>query len=177
MTDEQVRRSLLRLPSAHVPDFLTTRLRVLASHERQRRLHRFGWASRLWLEFNNLLRPLAVPATGGLISTLLLFTALADTLDIRRYVVDDVPLGIYTQVTVANLSPFAARGEDLMVEVTIDENGQVSDFQVPSGKVSGAQLRDIGNLLLYSSFSPATAYGHPVSGKILVSLHHINVRG
>ncbi len=38
-------------------------------------------------------------------------------------------------------------------------------------------MREIGNLVLYSSFTPATAFGQPVTGKILVNILHINIRG
>jgi hypothetical protein len=37
-------------------------------------------------------------------------------------------------------------------------------------------MREIGNLVLYSTFIPATAFGQRVSGKILVGINHINVR-
>jgi hypothetical protein len=53
----------------------------------------------------------------------------------------------------------------------------VTDFEVPQGTSSPDELREIGNLVLYSSFSPATAFGQRVAGKILVNIHHINIRG
>ena len=39
--------------------------------------------------------------------------------------------------------------------------------------MSPEQMHDIGNLVLYSTFRPATAFGQRVSGKILVGIHHI----
>jgi hypothetical protein len=167
----------LDLPVAPAPADLSARLRVIASHERQRRLHRHLWLDRLRLEIDHLFKPLAVPAAGGLLSSVILFSVLMNTLNVQQYLRKDIPLGLYTQVSVNNLSPFAGNGGDVIVEVTIDAHGGVSDFSVPSGKVSSEQLRQIGNLLLFSTFSPATAYGQPVSGKILVALHHINIRG
>ena len=177
MRDDSVRQLLSDLPTRPVPVEVRTKLRVIASHERDRRLGRFQSFERWALHFNNFLKPLAVPAAGGLLSSVFLFTALAHTLNIRQYVLNDVPLNIYTQVSVDALSPFGAVGADVIVEVTIDERGQVADYAVANGRVSQAQLRQIGNLLLFSTFTPATAYGQPVPGKILVVLHHIDVRG
>jgi hypothetical protein len=178
MSEDRIRQALLDLPVAPVPEDLTLRLRVIASHERERRVNRFRWLSRLRMEVNDLFKPLAVPVAGGLLSSVLLFTALVDTLNVQMYLNQrDMPLGVYTQVSVGDLSPFGGNGEDLMVEVTIDASGRISDFSIPNGKVSKEQLRQVGNLILYSTFTPATAYGQPVSGKILVALHHINVKG
>jgi len=183
MSDESIRQALAELPLATPPADLTARLRVMASHAREARVRSpFAWIERLAFEFNQVLRPLAVPATGGLLSSMLLFGTLIDTFNVQRYLKDEVPLGIYTQVSVDELSPFGGYGGDLLVEVTIDSKGRVSDFSIPggsltNGKMSEDQLRQIGNLILYSTFTPATAYGIPVSGKILVALHHINVRG
>ncbi len=177
MTDDSTRQALQDLPVASPPRELSARLRVIASHERRRRLDRHGWVDRIRLEINDLLKPLAVPACGGLLSSLILFSYLMDTMNVQQYLSKDIPLGIYTQVSVDELSPFAGNGSDVIVEVTIDPSGRVCDYSIPNGKVSQDQLRQIGNLILFSTFRPATAYGLPVSGKILVALHHINIRG
>ena len=177
MDNHPIRQALLTLPQKRVPAPVSTRLRVIASHERDRRVRRFRWLDRLVLNFNNLLKPLAVPAAGGLFSTVVLFFSLADTLNIKRYVVDDVPIGIRTQVVLDDFSPFVANTEDLLVEVSVNEKGEVTDFFVPAGKLDHAQTMQLGNLVLYSTFTPATAYGKPVPGKLVVSFHHINVRG
>ena len=68
---------LRHLPRRPVPRLLATRLRVVASKERARELYRhdfgarFGEAMlRLRLKMDNLLRPFAVPVTGGLLASL-----------------------------------------------------------------------------------------------------------
>lgn len=177
MSDETLRRLLAEIKPKAVPAEVSARIQVIASHERERVLRRNTWWDRFSHRMNLMLKPLAVPAAGGLLSSVLLFSALADTLNLRPYLTGDIPLGIYTQVSVDNLSPFAGDGDDVMVEVTIDPSGRVSNYAIPNGKISERQLRQIGSLILYSTFTPATAYGQPVSGKILVAFHHINVRG
>src|SRR6185437_13509442 len=70
-----LRNATGRLSRAPLPPGLTDRLRVLASHERARQLARISpavrlarWSDRLSLCFNNLMKPLAFPFAGGLVS-------------------------------------------------------------------------------------------------------------
>src|SRR2546429_6095622 len=73
-----------------VPAGLTTELRVIASHEYARRLTRANlsalfqnWRGNIRLAFDNLLRPFAVPVTGGLFTALLLFSILTPVPNLR----------------------------------------------------------------------------------------------
>ncbi len=175
---------LKSLPQKSVSPLLGTRLRVIASRERSRQALRQDLAARIAelrararLVFDNILRPIAVPAAGGMLASFLCFGAIVDTLQYHPEWQNDIPVGLYTQVAIDDVSPFSVNGNDVMVQLTIDKNGAVSDFEVPQGTETPEQLREIGNLVLYSSFTPATAFGQPVTGKILVNIHHINIRG
>jgi len=179
-----VRTGLKHLPQVTVSPLLATRLRVVASRERSRQALRRDLAarfedlrSRVKLTFDNLLRPLALPAAGGLLASFLCFGVIVDTLHVHPEWSDDIPVGLFTQVTIDDLSPFSVSGKDVLVQLTIDQNGRVSDFEVPQGTTSPDEIQEIGNLVLCSSFNPATAFGQPVTGKILVNIHHITVRG
>ncbi len=178
-----LRNGFKGLPRKQVSPLLATRLRVIASRERSRQLIRRDLATRLAelgsrarLAFDNLLRPIAVPAAGGVLASLFCFGVIVDTLNVRPDWDNDIPIGLYSSVILDDVSPFSVGGKDVMVQLTVDPNGQVSDFTVPSGDASSDELREIGNLVLYSSFIPATAFGQRVSGKILVGINHINVR-
>jgi len=179
-----LRTGLKSLPEKSVSPLLATRLRVIASRERSRQALRRDLAARMTelracarLMFDNLLRPFAVPAAGGMLASFLCFGAIVDTLHVHPEWQNDIPVGLYTQVMLDDASPFSVNGMDVIVQLTIDQNGAVSDFEVPQGTASPDELREIGNLVLYSSFSPATAFGQRVTGKILVNIHHINIRG
>ena len=178
-----VRSGLRSLPSKNLSPLLMTKLQVIASRERARYMRRRNFAARsaeIWsrirLSFDNLLRPLAVPAAGGILASFFCFSIIVDNLHVHQDWRDDIPVGLYTQVTMGDISPFACIGNDIMVQLTIDENGKVTDFS-PLGKTTPEQMQEIGNLVLYSTFTPATSFGQRVSGKILVDIHHINVRG
>jgi hypothetical protein len=179
-----LRTGLKSLPEKTVSPLLRTRLRVIASRERSRQALRRDLAARMAdlrararLVFDNLLRPIAVPAAGGMLASFLCFGVIVDTLQYHPEWQNDIPVGLYTQVAIDDVSPFSVNGKDVMVQLTIDKDGSVSGFEVPQGTATEDEMREIGNLVLYSSFTPATAFGQPVTGKILVNILHINIRG
>src|SRR5437660_607495 len=84
-----MRAGLRQIPARQAPPMLETRLRVLASRERSRLLARRdfpAWlrekALRARLLFDNLLKPFAVPAAGGLLASFLCFGVLVDNLQL-----------------------------------------------------------------------------------------------
>src|SRR5437588_90887 len=86
-----MQEGLRTLPSPTVPPSLTDRLRVIASHERARQADRADfasrvrhWAGHLRLAFDNMMRPFAVPVTGGLFSAVVLFSVLVPNLTFLR---------------------------------------------------------------------------------------------
>src|SRR5579883_452691 len=182
----RLRSELRRLPQAMPPPILNGRLRVMASHERARRLAHISlaalwnyWKDRARLTVDNLMRPVALPVAGGLLSALFLFAVLVPTLGFQHNVRNDVPIGLYTQPSVDQISPFGITTEETAVELTIDEKGQIADYSIPAGQDSRQLEADIANMVLFSTFTPATWFGQPTSSKILVSFlrSHIVVRG
>ncbi len=180
----QLLASMRAMPVKQAPWELTSRLRVTASHElaRVRGCGDFSSASRRWwmrarISMRDLMRPLALPAAGGLLSSIACFSMLASSLTFpQQFAGNDIPLGFTTQVQVDQLSPFGYTGHDVVIELTIDKNGQVADYSA-HGSVTRDDMRQLGNLILFTSFAPATAFGQPTSGKILLRSHRINVRG
>ncbi len=162
-----------------VPAGLSARLRVMASHEHARcELHatlsaRFrNWTSNVHLCFDNLLRPFAVPVTGGLFTALLLFSILVPTLNpFQRSTAYEPPLAVLTDpegtIVGANkeslrLQPGSATitGNEVSLVLLVDERGYVQDCYL-----SGGELTDeMKNLILFSRFTPATIDGQPTWG-------------
>jgi hypothetical protein len=180
-----LRSGLRHLPSLNVPELLNTRLRVLASRDRSRRLIRRDFSSwiseqmsRARLLFDNLLRPFAVPAAGGILASCLCFATVVDTLHMTPDWQNDLPAGISTQVTIDELSPFSCKGRDVMVQLSVDSRGNVTDFELPqSAHATPEELQEIGNLVLYSTFSPAVRLGQRVASKQYVLISHFDVKG
>jgi hypothetical protein len=168
-------RNLMRvLPQKVMPARLASQLQVLASHERARRsLGLWGtWMQSLRLVVNNLMRPIAIPFVGGVSAALVLFSMLTPEFTIRAADArTDVPADrwLYTQGTMIDTPPFSFPGEEVEVLLTIDENGQITDYSCPDGKLSRQVMDRIGNSLLFSSFEPPTMFGKPFSGKVRVT--------
>jgi hypothetical protein len=102
----------------------------------------------------------------------------ADTLVLPRDWENDLPVGISTEVAINELSPFICGGQDLLVQLSVDSQGNVTDYELPhAAHASPEQIQEIGNLVLYSTFSPAVRLGRRVASKRLFYLGHISVKG
>jgi hypothetical protein len=166
---------LRELTPQRPPVDLTYRLRVIASHERARMNAGSNWFSLFRFRLNQILRPLAVPAAGGIFASLLFFAILAPNFTVHASTDHDVPLPVFTPVSIVDFSPFTIHGPDIMVELTIDETGNVSDYAVPGGVMTKDEMRAVGNVILFTSFKPAISYGRPVSSKLLLNIAHMDV--
>jgi anti-sigma factor RsiW len=181
-----LRDGLKSMPRMAVPERLRTQLQVAASHERARwnatrtlplALH--TWAANLKLAVDNLMRPLALPFAGGLASALLLFEVLVPTLGFRPSVRNDVPTGFYTAATLVEVAPPGISNDETVVELYVDAKGQATDYSVQRGAVSPAMQADLTRMMFFSRFTPATWFGQPTNGRVLVSFRRIHyvVRG
>ena len=182
----ELRSALRGLPARTPPSRLITELQVLASRERVRQLSR-GTATALihfwvgemrWL-FENLMRPIAIPFAGGLVSAVFLFAMLVPTLQLRHISgALDVPSGLYTQSEAAvYLSPpFSFIPDYVVVEVSLDDHGYVVDYSILND-VTSKLRNDIANMILFTKFQPATEFGVPIGGKMLMSFRRIVVKG
>jgi hypothetical protein len=186
--DIQTMLPMLReMPVARVPARLVTQLQVMASRERARRQAQptFSAAMRSWWEntrltIDNLMRPLALPAAGGLASAVFLFGMLMPTLVFQHQFPNDVPSGLYRQ-SLASMDNLAAvdynHQEDFVVELNIDERGSVVGYAFPYGAPNQKLCNDIANMILFTKFTPATEFGQPAPGKVLVSFRRFNIKG
>jgi hypothetical protein len=187
----ELRRAVQALPVRTPPADLNLRLRVVASREAARQRAAGSWwklagacASdwRLWA--NNLMRPLAIPTAGGFVSALLLFGILAPNFQVPGNVVsanDDVPTGLYTEASVKRFMPVGFEGDDVVVELTIDDQGRMVDYSLPElqQRTSRAMRKSLENRLLLMEFNPATSFGQPTAGKVRVYFRssRIDVKG
>jgi hypothetical protein len=182
----ELRSRLRELPRFMPPARLITQLQVLASRERAYRLSHntlpalvHYWRVELRLVVDNLMRPFAIPFAGGLLSAVFLFLMLVPTFQFQRQMHNDVPSGLYTQsdATVDAFPPFGFSENDIVVQLTVDDKGSVVDYSLPNGGVSAQLRNDIANMILFTKFQPATAFGLPAASKVLVSFRRIVVKG
>lgn len=179
---ESLRAGLRKLDRPRIPAGLAVQLRVLASHERVRQLARTSfpariryWANRVKLGFDNLMRPVALPIAGGVLSALLLFSVLVPNLSFRHDRSIEPPLSLSSDpdgriVDWSGVLPrlesvnAATEGDGTVVELIIDAQGRVADYSVRQGQLTPAMQ----NIILFSKFTPAMFFYQPAWGKIRV---------
>ena len=186
----RARAALRALPVQTPPGDLLTRLRVLASRERGRRLSRAWvpaaldeWALRARIWAQGIMRPLALPMAGGLLSAMVLFALLAPNFTQRQKPnIADVPTMLSTEATFVGMGPFGFTDDLVTVDVTVDAHGRVVDYSTPDGQdwVKNPEARRIvENALLFAEFSPGTTFGMPSFAKVRLTLRRsqIDVKG
>ena len=123
---------------ARVPEDLSLKLRLAISHEAaRRRTPHFG---SLILHVQNALRAFMVPATTGLVATVLIFGVLIGLLASPPPVhanASDVPLMFATdpelQPSSFGFSMGVASEDSLVIQAYIDANGRVQDYRIIAG--------------------------------------------
>jgi hypothetical protein len=182
----RVRSALRKLPPAVPPARLTAMLRIAASRDRTQKLARANpfryYTDRLRLWMDNLMRPLALPFAGGLLSAVVLFTMLVPNIaHYQNYRLNDVPVALITVPTVKTQTPFEFEDSDLVLEVIVGLDGRMVDYSIAGDKklTNDAQLRRrLETSLLFTTFTPATFFGSPTMGRIYISFSHrsINIK-
>lgn len=183
---------LASLEAVAAPADLAVRIRIGALESRSR------WcvASRLWartvLAFQNIFEPLAVPATGGILTALVVFALVVESMVIGipmgRPVPNDQPLNLVQPAELEQLAPFPVttimdatdRGDSggLMVEATLNAQGEVLYYKILSGPHSTAVQQQIDEIMLFSRFRPELNFGRPTSGgHVFLSFDQVRVRG
>jgi hypothetical protein len=181
-----VRQKLRSLPVRMPPVDLSMRLRVAASKVRMESLASpwQRWLERVELSLRNLMRPLALPAVGGLCSAVFLFATFVPMFKsaFALSASGDVPTMLVTEPMLKDFAPVAFdNNSEAIVDLQLDDQGQIVDFTIVSapGGQTEALRRNIENRLLFTEFWPATTFGHGVAGTIRISFRNsrIDVRG
>jgi len=164
-----------------------SRVRANSGFEgRMRRLQ-----TRLELLLDHILEPLAVPATGGLVAALAVFGIVYQMLGVGmplRTASADSPTNLLQPARLETLAGFetaslaeADRSDEqqgLLVEATVNADGQAVDYRVLSGQVDAAMRRQLDQVVLFSRFRPQMSFGRPTSGgRVVLSFAQVRVRG
>jgi hypothetical protein len=171
------------------PADLATRIRVEASRSGWERVRR-SWSSAV-LVFQNILKPLAVPATGGVFTAAIVFVLVVHNVLLGvpfGAVPNDLPLNLVEPARLESLAPFPvpgvvpAEGESnsgaLLVEATLDAQGAVVSYKILSGPTDVAVQHQLDQVLLFSRFRPQLSFGLPMAGgRVFLSFSEVRVRG
>jgi hypothetical protein len=125
-----------------------------------------------------------VPAITGLATAVVIFGLLMGFLAAPLVQADspDVPLELNTdpqlQQSAFGTTLGAIHGDSLVIEAIVDANGRVQDYRILSNpKDSQAVLPEVRNMLLFTTFRPATSMGRPTAGRAVLSFSKISVKG
>jgi anti-sigma factor RsiW len=180
----QMQQSLALLRPAQPPADLDLRLRLAISREQARRRSR--WADRLSLAWDNAIRPVVVQLSAGIAGTAVLAGGMVLLLGLvappQAVQANDEPLGAvtsphYLYSTVAPEAIVTPRDTAIVVEASVDNQGRVYDFTIVSGPQDDAVRTQVVNQLLLSVFQPASVFGLPVRGRVVITYAGISVRG
>ena len=171
--------SLGRRPA---PPEVALRVRVALSQE-MANARRPRWES-LLVRWQNAFNAIMVPATAGLITTIIIFGLLISFLYYpgQLSAANDVPTAFYTppelQFAPFELATGLSNADDLVVEAYVDANGRVQDYRILSGPDNMKALpAELKNVLIFTTFRPATSFGRPTAGRAILSFSKIQVKG
>jgi hypothetical protein len=163
------------------PPELALRLRVASSQEiANARISRWDGLRVRW---ENAFDALMVPATAGLVTTMIIFGLLISLIypgQVRA--ANDVPTMLYTPAQL-KFTPFewsvgANSADSLVVEAYVGPDGRVLDYRILSApEEAQAILPQLKNMLLFTTFHPATAFGQPTASRVILSFSKVQVKG
>ena len=181
---------LSQVERPEAPANLATQIRLrVAEVRRAEPWYERAW-SRMALTTQNLLAPLAVPATGGALTSLLTFALLAQSLLFGvplGAVANDVPIQPIRPAGIDRLAPFSVAGldehgcfveDDLIAEVVVDAQGQAVNYTILAGPDNRHTRRQLDQVVFFSRYRPQMNFGRPAAGgRVILSFREVRVKG
>jgi len=173
---QTMQADLRGLPRLQAPAELALRLRIEVSRGLHRRVFE---RLRVWMD--NVLEPMLLPASGGVLAAIICFCLIMGSLVVPATKTPDVPLA-FVPPRVQALPPLDFNaGDGYVVHVVlvagIDAGGRASRYRVLSGESSPELIHQLDRVIYFSNFQPATWFGRPTDGQVVLSLWRITVRG
>ena len=177
-----MQQTLATLGPAKAPADLALKLRLAISHEHAQR--KSSWLDAVSLKWDNAVRPMLVQVSAGFAGAVVLVGGIALLLGMvaapEPVLANDEPLGAITvpHYLYSAVDPRAiVTGHDTMivVEAYVNSQGRVYDYNIVSGPVEAAVRSQVVDHLLNSVFEPASVFGTPVRGRVVLTFSGISV--
>lgn len=163
------------------PADLALKIKVAISQERSMSFSRRLQGLRV--RFENALNAFLMPATAGLVTAVLVFGVLIGSFAIPRVPsMNDVPTLLYTPPKVA-VVPFSdslgkiQSKEPVVIEVYVDTRGRMQNYRIVSGDDNRDVRQQLDRSLIFTTFQPATSFGEPAEGSLVMTFDNVDVRG
>ena len=170
------------LGPAKPPARLQQRLRAALDIERDHGTH-LPLFDRVALIWRTSVAPLAVQTAGGMLAAVLLlasvFRLFGPGIEVQAN--DDGlahligPRYLYSQVPPTAVE--TGRDVPVLIDAKVDTRGRVYDYDIIDGPADPAVRRQVEQNLLTSVFTPATVFGVPVQGHVMLTYTGVSVRG
>ncbi len=179
----RLQHTLVTLGTVKAPTDLALKLRIAISQERAR-----GWRSsieQLNLSWQNAIRPFVLQASAGLACAVLLLGSILSLLGAMGagtpVMANDEPLGAMTAphylYSIDGVRPvITPHDETIVIEAAIDARGEVYDFRIVSGAQDPAVRDAVVQRLASSVFQPASVFGLPVRGHVVITFSGVSVQ-
>ncbi len=183
---KQTQQALALVGPARPPSDLSLKLRLAISREYARRNNRL--LDRLSLRWDNVIRPVLTQVSAGVAATtvlvggmMVLLGALAPV-GSNPVLANDEPLFAITppHYLYSTVSPGAIvtpQNAPIIVEAAVDSSGRVFDYTIVSGPQDDSVRAQVAAQLLGQVFQPASVFGLPVRGRVVITFSGISVRG
>lgn len=177
-----LRNQLRAMPRLQPTKQQSLQLRILASKERVRAARFADWPStfrylygRFSLHLDNVMKPVAIPAVGGLMIALALFLLLSPVYPLRTVNAAsfDVPTRLSTTASVKTMAAYTSVERPVTLLVQVNNEGRAVGYLIEEGQVAmqnEAVRRRIEQILLFTVFTPATNFGLPCAGEVRISV-------
>ena len=177
-----LQETLTSMRALKAPADLSTRLRLAISHERNRTFA--AYLARLGVRWDNAFRPLLLQASAGFAGAVALIGGIMLLLGMvaapEPVMANDEPLGAVTAphylYSATQPRPIlTTRDETIVVEADVNSRGEVYDFHLVSGPSDPAVRSQVVEQLLSSVFQPASIFGSPVRGRVVLTFSGVSV--
>lgn len=187
---------LSRVSRTVPPHDLAVRIKVAAAQLEPTQTWRGRWQKvrdRAEILLDNVARPLTLPATGGILSAIVVFAVvfqmIAPGLTVRA-VENDTEINLMRPAELLTLGNYpeawapepsdadVAMPHGLLVDVSVNSRGQFEGYQILSGPVTAETRHQLDQILMFSSFRPMLSFGRPTNGgHVMLSFSAVRVRG
>ncbi len=179
-----VQRSLSLLGPIKAPADLGLKLRLAVSREHAQ--SRTSWLDTLAVKWDNAIRPMILQVSAGFAGTVVMVGGIALLLGMvaapEPVMANDQPaVGALTSPYYISsvLDPGAISVDQdsvIVVEAYVNSLGRIYDYNILSGPHDQGVRNQVSDQLLLRFYEPATVFGMPVRGRVIVTFSGVSVR-
>jgi hypothetical protein len=174
----KMQTALSQLERPVAPADLALRIKVAVSQERSMRFSRR--VQGLGVRLENAVNAIMLPATAGLVTAVVMIALLIGFFAVPHSIsANDVPTSLYTPPRLSNV-PFSddvsiSAENPVVIEALVDSKGRLQEYKIVSGHDTQQIRRQLDRMLIFTTFEPATSFGAPAAGRVVLSFGSLNV--